>query len=166
MFLKFPTLFLAFKYLFSKENKFVFWLNQINILVISLSVAGLITIFSIINGFYFKTQNEYIDKYPHLVLTYNYQNLNQEIMQLSNQNYQVNFYEKVKQYNKGFSIDFSKVLDDNNIKLIDKRLNANLLYIPSVDILNQSKSINSIINVSHKAFVSGYTEHIHNIVLY
>lgn len=165
MFLKFPTLFLAFKYLFSKENKFIFWLNQINILVISLSVAGLITIFSIINGFYAKTQNDYIDKYPHLLITYNYQNVNQEIMKLNNENYQLNFYQKIREYNKGFPLDFSSVLNDSNIKIVDKRLNANLLYIPNTELLNQGQSINNIINLSRKAFVSGYEGNLHNVIL-
>lgn len=165
MFLKFPTLYLAFKYLFSKENKFIFWLNQINILVISLSVAGLITIFSIINGFYAKTQHEYIDKYPHLLITYNYQNLNQQIMKLDNSDYQINFYQKIKDYNKGFPIDFSTVLADPNVKLVDKRLNSNLLYIPSIDLLNNNNSINSIVNLSKKAFVSGYEGNLGHVVL-
>jgi lipoprotein-releasing system permease protein len=165
MFLKFPTLYLAFKYLFSRENKFIFWLNQINILVISLSVAGLITIFSIINGFYAKTQHEYIDKYPHLLITYNYQNLNQQIMKLDNSDYQINFYQKIKDYNKGFPINFSDVLNDSNVKLIDKRLNSNLLYIPSMDLLNQNNSINQIVNLSKKAFVSGYEGNLGHTIL-
>ena len=159
MFLKFPTLYLAFKYLFSRENKFIFWLNQINIVVISLSVAGLITIFSIINGFYHKTQNEYIDKYPHLLITYNYNSINEEINKLDNQNYRMNFYQKVKDYNKGFPIDFSPILKDANIKRVDERLNANLLYIPSNDLLNGNQSMSQIINLSKKVFISGFNKH-------
>lgn len=105
MFSRFPLLYIAILYVFSRKDKVVFFMQQFALLIISLCIAVIICAFSVMNGFTEQVKSSILSKASAITIIANTPN-------------KENFVEASQTYNKGFKPFNIKNEEINEIKFI------------------------------------------------